>query len=315
MNHQSMIGDAVKIMVTGGAGFIGSHVADAYTAQGHEVVIVDDLSTGDRENIPAGAAFYQTDICSPEIGGIFAAEKPDIVNHHAAQISVTRSVAQPEEDARTNITGTLNLIRNCGKYGVGKMVYASSGGAVYGEPEYLPCDESHPVTPLSPYGLSKYVAEQYLTLASRLYGLDFTILRYANVYGPRQKATGEAAVVPLFITQMLRGDPVTIYGDGMQERDFMYVGDVAAANLSALTAGSRGTYNLGTGKGVNINELFNLVAGIAGYEKPLRRAPAREGEVYRSYLENRLVTRDLGWTVTVRLEDGLRNTVAFFRGD
>ena len=254
----------MKILVTGGAGFIGSHVVDAYLAQGHDVVVVDNLSTGRKANLNPDATFYQADIRGSELEGIFAREEPQIVNHHAAQVDVRRSVADPIFDADVNVTGTLNLLECARHHGVEKVIYISTGGAVYGEPEYLPCDEAHPIRPLAPYGVSKHTVEHYLFLYRHNHGLPYTILRYPNVYGPRQDPYGEAGVVAIFTKQLLQGEQATIYGDGFQERDFVYVGDCAWANVLALTAGENDIYNLASGEGTTINALFALLKEITG---------------------------------------------------
>ena len=303
----------MKILVTGGAGFIGSHVVDLFVSQGYEVVVVDNLSTGRVTNLNPAAKFYQTDIRSPEVAEIVARERPDFISHHAAQIDVRRSVADPLFDAEVNVLGSIRLIEAARQYGVQRFVYISTGGAVYGEPEYLPCDEAHPINPICPYGISKHTVEHYLFLAHYNYGLNYTVLRYPNVYGPRQDPHGEAGVVAIFSGRMLRQEPVTIYGDGLQERDFLYVGDCARANLLAVQQAQDGIYNLGTGRGANINELFDILREITHY--PLRPGygPAKVGETYKIYLQAAKAARDLGWQPTLSLSEGLSQTVAYFQ--
>jgi UDP-glucose 4-epimerase len=303
----------MKVLVTGGAGFIGSQVVDALLAAGHAVAVVDDLSTGRARNLNPGATFYQLDIGDPALADVFAREQPELVNHHAAQIDVRRAVADPLHDARVNILGSLNLLECARRSGVRKIVYSSTGGAVYGEPAYLPCDEAHPIRPLSPYGASKHTVEHYLDLYRANHGLDYTVLRYPNVYGPRQDPLGEAGVVAIFTSAMLRGAPVTIYGDGEQLRDYTFVGDCVAANLLALEHGSGGTYNLGWGQGVSVNTLFGLLAELTGYALSPRYAPARLGEITRTYLDAGRARRELGWSPAVPLAEGLARTVAALR--
>ncbi len=235
-----------KILVTGGAGFIGSHVVDLFLAKGYEVIVLDDLSTGRLSNLNPGAKFYQIDIRSPNVRDVFAAEKPDYISHHAAQMDVRRSVAQPLFDADVNILGSINLIECAREFEVKHFVYISTGGAAYGEPERLPCDEEHPVNPICQYGASKHTVEHYLYMYHANYGLKYTVLRYPNVFGPRQNPHGEAGVVAIFTGKMLAGEPVTVNGDGEQTRDFVYVGDCAYANYLALTVGHQpAIYNLG----------------------------------------------------------------------
>lgn len=304
----------MKILVTGGAGFIGSHVVDLYLAHGHQVAVVDDLSTGHRRNLNPRATFYEADIRSAEMASIFELEKPEIVNHHAAQMDVRRSVEEPVLDADVNILGSLNLLECSRKYGVRRVVYISTGGAVYGEPEYLPCDESHPINPICQYGASKHTVEHYLFMYQLNYGLGYTVLRYPNVYGPRQDAHGEAGVVAIFTGLMLADKPVTINGDGDQVRDFVYVGDCAQANLQALrVADGSGIYNLGTGTGTSVNEVFRSLVGITGYRRDPVHGPAKLGETRRIYLDASKAARELGWSPRIGLEEGLRETVRHFR--
>lgn len=302
----------MKILVTGGAGFIGSHVVDAYLELGHDVVVVDDLSTGKKENLHPCARFYHLDIRDKSLEQVFAAEKPDVVNHHAAKVSVRESMVQPLLYADVNILGSLNLLELSRKYGVKKFIYISTGGALYGEPQYLPADEHHPIQPLDPYGASKACFEYYLPLYRSNYGLSFTVLRYGNVYGPRQDPYGEAGVVAIFTGQMLRGEQAVINGSGEQERDFVYVSDVAQANVLALDRGDGGFYNIGTSIGTSVNEIFAKLKAATGYAMPPVHGPPKPGEVFKIYLDVDKAKRELGWQPVVGLEEGLRRTVDYF---
>ena len=304
----------MKILVTGGAGFIGSHVVDAYIEAGHQVAVVDDLSTGRPSNLNQQAAFYKVDIRSPELRQVFDGFRPEVVNHHAAQMDVRRSVADPRFDADINILGSINVLECAREYGVRTVIYISSGGAVYGEPVFLPCTEEHPVDPICPYGASKHVVEQYLYIYRQVYGLDYTVLRYPNVFGPRQDPRGEAGVVAIFTRQMLGDEQVVINGDGEQQRDFVYVADCVSANLLTLDNGSRGRiYNLGQGIGTSINEIFEHLKAITGYRRDAVHGPPKAGETYRIYCDASRARQELGWEPTVDLEEGLRCTVAHFR--
>jgi len=304
----------MKILVTGGAGFIGSHVVELYLEHGHEVVVVDDLSTGHRANVPARATFYPVDIRRPELDEIFAAERPQVVNHHAAQMSVRISVDRPLFDADVNILGSLNLLECARRHGVERLIYISSGGAVYGEPVSLPCDEGHPVDPICPYGVSKHVVEHYLHLYRVNYGLPYVVLRYPNVYGPRQDPAGEAGVVAIFTGQMLADKPLTINGDGTQERDFVYVSDCARANLAALQPEvESGIFNLGSGRGTSVLEIYQILRDITGYSGAAQFGAAKLGETYRIFLNADKARRGLAWSPTVDLASGLRQTVEYFQ--
>ena len=303
-----------KILVTGGAGFIGSHVVDLLVAQGFEVVIVDDLSTGRASNLNPAAKFYQVDIRSPQLWEVFEAEKPDYVSHHAAQMDVRRSVAQPLFDADINILGSINLIETAKDFNVKRFIYISTGGAVYGEPESLPCDESHPVNPICQYGASKHTVEHYLYMYHVNYGLKYTVLRYPNVFGPRQDPHGEAGVVAIFTGKMLAGEAVMINGDGNQTRDFVYVGDCAKANHLALTVDHQpGIYNLGWGRPTSINEICSVLVNITGYTLPIEYGAAKVGETRHIYLDASKIKKDLGWEPTITLEQGLEKTVDYFK--
>jgi len=301
-----------RVLVTGGAGFIGSHLVDALIEAGHEVIVVDDLSRGRRRNVNPKARFHRMDIREGELASIFAQERPEYVNHHAAHIDLRRSLEDPLHDASTNILGSINLLECCRRYGVSKIIYVSSV-AVYGQPEHLPCDENHPIRPSSPYGASKYAVELYLHLYRENYGLDYTILRYPNVYGPRQDPIGEAGLVAIFSLQMLSGEEVTINGSGDQERDFLYVGDCVKANLLSMENGSGQVYNLGTGEGTSINHLFEEMKRLTGYSRDPIHGPPKRGEVFRICLDARKAKKELEWSPTHGLQEGLERTLAYFR--
>ena len=304
----------MKVLVTGGAGFIGSHVVDALISAGYEVVVVDDLSTGRLANLNPAATFYQVDIRSPQLAEVFEKERPDYVDHHAAQMDVRRSIADPLFDAEVNVIGSINLIECCRRYGVKRLIYISTGGAVYGEPEYLPCDEAHPVNPICPYGASKHTVEHYLFMYHLNYDLDYIVLRYPNVYGPRQDPHGEAGVVAIFTGQMLAGGQVVINGDGEQQRDFVYVEDCARANLMAMNSQNANLiYNLGYGRGTSVNEIFTTLKTITGYQPPGIHGPAKVGETRQIYLDATKAQKELGWKPTVNLEEGLQRTADYFK--
>ncbi len=300
----------MRILVTGGAGFIGSHVVDGYIAAGHEVAVVDDLSTGHAANLNPRARFYKMDIRDASLRDVFATEQPEVVNHHGAQMSVLVSVGEPLRDASTNVLGSLNVIECARQFGTRKVIYISTGGAVYGEPRYLPCDEDHPVDPLCPYGISKHTPEHYLALYQRLYGLDYTVLRYPNVYGPRQDPHGEAGVVAIFAGRMLRGERVVINGTGEQERDFVAVGDIVRANVAAIEHAGGEIVNLGSARGTSVNAIFHTLSHIIGYGQPPLFGPANAGEVFKIYLSGEKARRLFGWQPTVPLDAGLATVVA-----
>ena len=303
----------MKIIVTGGAGFIGSHVVDAYVAAGHDVIVVDDLSTGHRENLNPRARFHALDIQDPRTAELLRDERPDVLNHHAAQMDVRRSVADPLFDARVNVLGTIHLLEAARQAGVRRVVFVSSGGAVYGEQETFPASEDHATNPLSPYGVSKRTGELYAFFYQAEYRLPFIALRYANVYGPRQDPHGEAGVVAIFTGKMLRGEPVTVNGDGRQTRDYVFVGDVARANLLAIEREVSGPVNIGTGVETDVNALARLLLEATGSRSEVGHGPAKSGEQRRSVVDARRANERLGWRPEVALRDGLRQTVAFFR--
>jgi UDP-glucose 4-epimerase len=302
----------MKIVVTGGAGFIGSHVVDAYVAAGHQVIVVDNLSTGKRDQVNPSARLVEMDVKDPALIDVFVAERPDLVNHHVANASVSVSVRQPFFDATQNILGTLHCLEAARVAGVGRFVYISSGGAMYGNPEYLPMDEEHPSNPVSPYALSKHTGERYVRLYGAEHGLHWTSLRYANVYGPRQDPYGEAGAVSIFCQNLLDGVTPEIHWDGEQTRDFVYVGDCARANLLALEVGGGQAYNVGTGVGTSINSLCHTLMGVAGQDLTPRRGPRRPGDVRHSYLSCRKIERDMGWQAEMSLLEGLTHTWRHF---
>ncbi len=303
----------MKILLTGGAGFIGSHIADLLIEKGHEVVIIDNLSAGKKENINPKAKFYNISITNPNIIKIFEEEKLDAICHQAAQINVRASIKEPAYDADINILGTINLLECSVKTNVKKFVYASSGGARYGEPENLPCDESHPIKPLSPYGISKYTAENYVKFYSKNHGLDYNILAYSNVYGPRQNPKGEAGVVGIFIGNMLDNKACKIFGDGNQTRDFVFVKDIAKANLLALEKTTKNkNFNISSGEETSVNQIFKKLKEILGKGESANMN-AVSGEVKRIYLNSELAKKELGWQAETNLDDGLKKTADWLR--
>jgi UDP-glucose 4-epimerase len=302
----------MKVLVTGGAGFIGSHVVDAFVEAGNEVVVVDDLSVGRRSNLNKKAVFREVDIRSGELENVFVEEHPDIVSHQAAKANVRESMEKPLLYADVNVLGSLNLLELCRKHGVKKVIYASTGGACYGEPQYLPVDEDHPVNPLDPYGASKHHVEHYLHLYWLNYKLPYTILRYPNVYGPRQDPLGEAGVVAIFIGKMLKGEQAVIFGSGEQERDFVYVGDIARANVVAADAPA-GIFNIGSGVGTNVNTIFAEIRRATGYHREAVHSAAKAGEVFKIYLNAGKANRELGWRPSISLAEGIERTVASFK--
>jgi len=303
----------VKVLVTGGAGFIGSHVVDAFVGAGHEVVVVDDLSTGKRENLNPKARFHRLDVTDPKMVELIRDERPAVLNLHAAQMDVRRSVADPLFDARVNVLGTINCLEGARKANVRRVIFVSSGGAVYGEQEAFPAPEAHPTNPVSPYGVSKRSGELYAFFYQAEYQIPFFAMRYANVYGPRQDPHGEAGVVAIFTGKMLRGEPVTINGDGKQTRDYVFVGDVARANLLALEKEPCGPVNVGTGVETDVNRLAQLLLDATGSRSEVKHGPAKQGEQRRSVVDCRKAAEKLGWKPEVSLPDGLGRTVDFFR--
>lgn len=302
-----------SVIVTGGAGFIGSHVVDKFIQEGHKVIIIDNLSTGLEKNINPQAKFYKVDINSSAVDKIFEKEKPTVLCHHAAQIDVRKSVENPVSDAEINILGSLNLFDSCVKHKVKKVIFASTGGAIYGEQDHFPADEEHPARPLSPYGVAKLSIESYLYFYNQLYNLNYIFLRYANVYGPRQNPWGEAGVVAIFAQKMLNGNKVLINGDGKQTRDFVYVDDVVRANLLALKYPKSDMFNIGTGLEADINTIFNLIKKQANSKQKKTHAPAKHGEQRRSVLDFSKAERELKWKPKTDLKKGIIKTVEYFK--
>ena len=299
--------------MTGGAGFIGSHIVDAYLGAGHEVTVVDDLSTGRCQNLNPHARYYELDVQDPQLREVFAQERPAVLNHHAAQMNVRRSVAEPMLDAQVNIVGLLNLME-CGRsYGLQRVIFASSGGTVYGEQTALPLRETHATEPISPYGVAKLASERYLYYYRHAYGIRYVALRYANIYGPRQDPYGEAGVVAIFTGQLLRGDVPVINGTGRQTRDYVFVADVVQANLLALRTDYCGALNIGTGVETDVNQLSTILRRRTNSDTSARHAPPKRGEPNRSALDPSRAHSVLGWTPLVCLEDGLAQTVRYFR--
>jgi UDP-glucose 4-epimerase len=303
----------MKIVVTGGAGFIASHIVDAFIERGHEVHIFDDLSTGQNANLNPKATLHTIDIADPKAAQLLEQIKPEALNHHAAQMDVRHSVADPTFDARINIIGFINLLEGCKNAGVKKVIFASSGGAVYGEQEIFPAPESHVTQPASPYGVSKRTGELYLSYYHQAYGLPYIALRYANVYGPRQSSKGEAGVVAIFLSLLLSGKTPLINGDGKQTRDYVFVGDVVAANVAALESPYIGQINIGTGVETDVVAIYDHLRQAVGSKTQAQHGPAKPGEQRRSCLDNRHAGAVLGWRPQVALADGLRRTADHYR--
>ena len=303
----------MQVLITGGAGFIGSHVADLLIGEGHAVSIVDDLSSGKEGNIHPQATFYPLSILDTKLSDVFSGKKIDAVIHHAAQISVRDSVKDPIHDMEINIKGSLNLLENCAKHNVSKFIFASTGGALYGEQNYFPADEQHPTRPLSPYAIAKLSTEKYLSFYHNTHKLSYISLRYSNVYGPRQDPHGEAGVVAIFAENMLQGTQPTINGDGKQTRDFVYVQDIARANLLALTHDFIGEINIATGMETSINTIFQEIKQLLSANTPEIHGPPMPGEQLRSVLSFNNARSILGWKPTVPLTEGLKPTVTFFK--
>jgi UDP-glucose 4-epimerase len=303
----------MNILVTGGAGFIGSNNVDAFIAAGHTVTIVDDFSSGKKENANPKAKVYAMDIQDPAVENIFRDEKIEVMCHHAAQMDVRKSVADPKFDASVNVLGFLNLMEQGRKHGLKKVTFSSTGGAIYGEQDYFPADEQHPNRPLSPYGITKLVTEKYLFFYKEIYGIEHVILRYANIYGPRQNPHGEAGVIAIFTQKMLKGEQPVINGDGKQTRDYVFVGDVVQANLLALNHQRSDIFNIGTGIETDVNQLFTHIKQLTGSTCEEKHIPAKAGEQMRSVISSKKITDALGWKPTVSLEEGLKRTVEFFK--
>jgi len=303
----------VRILVTGGAGFIGSHIAEAYLAQGHQVTVLDNLSKGKRENIPNGAEFIEGDIRDRKVRELLADLKIEVINHHAAQMDVRFSVADPLFDAEVNILGMLNLLEGARAAGVKQFIFASTGGAVYGEQEQFPAPEEHPLRPLSPYGITKLTGEKYLFYYNQVHGLNYFVLRYSNVYGPRQNPHGEAGVVAIFCNKMLAGEQPVINGDGTQTRDYVYVKDVVKANIAALGYPRPEVVNIGTAKETDVNTIFRVIRDAINPEIPEYHGPPKAGEQQRSVVAIEKAARVLNWKPEYSLEEGLAETVEWFK--
>jgi UDP-glucose 4-epimerase len=301
------------ICVTGGAGFIGSHVADALVAAGHRVLIVDDLSSGRKENVPKDSELHVLDVRSEEAGRLLVDRKVEILVHHAAQMDVRRSVADPVFDAEVNILGLLNLLEAARGGSLRQVIFASTGGAIYGEQDEFPADEYHVARPLSPYGVAKLASERYLFFYYSEYGLDVTCLRYANVYGPRQNPHGEAGVVAIFSRRLLDGEDAVINGDGLQTRDYVYVDDVVRANLASLDRPGFSIYNVGTGIETDVNTLFSYIAEAADYDGAPKHGPTAAGEQRRSCISSERMLEELSVAADTPLSEGIAATVAWFR--
>jgi UDP-glucose 4-epimerase len=303
----------MKVLVTGGAGFIGSHLVDRLIQEGHEVVVVDNLSTGKRRNLNRAARFFKLDIQSWRLERVFRNERPNLVMHLAAQMDVRKSVEDPIFDAQVNVLGMLNILQQAIKYGVQKVVFSSSGGAIYGEQEIYPAPESHVMRPLSPYGISKLCGEQYLSYYQRVNGLQIVSLRYANVYGPRQDPDGEAGVVAIFIQKLLNNEQAIVNGNGRQTRDFVYVEDVVEANLAVMGQEIQGTYNVGTGEETSINDLLRILVRHTNSTCKEVHGPAKNGEQTRSVIDSSKLRQELSWESRTELSEGLKRTVDYFR--
>ena len=303
----------MKVLVTGGAGFIGSHLVDRLVQEGHEVVVVDNLSTGKRRNLNRAARFFKLDIQSGGLERVFRNERPNLVMHLAAQMDVRKSVEDPIFDAQVNVLGTLNVLQQSIKHGVRKVVFSSSGGAIYGEQEIYPAPESHVTRPLSPYGISKLCGEQYLSYYQRVNGLQIVSLRYANVYGPRQDPEGEAGVVAIFIQKLLNNEQAIVNGNGRQTRDFVYVEDVVEANLAAMGQDIQGTYNVGTGEETSVNDLVRILVRHTNSSCKEVHGPAKGGEQARSVIDSAKLRQELSWESRTELGEGLKRTVDYFR--
>lgn len=302
----------MKTLITGGAGFIGSHLVDKLIKQGHKVVVIDNLSTGKKENLNLQAEFYQLDILDSQISEIFKKEKPEIVFHLAAQIDVRKSVADPIEDAKINILGSLNLLESCKKFGVKKIIFASTGGAIYGDADVVPTSEKEPALPISPYGITKLTIEKYLNYYHKVFNLPYISLRLANVYGPRQNSEGEAGVIAIFCDKLFENKQPIIFGDGNQTRDYVFVDDIVEAAILATENSKVGIFNVGTGIEININKLYQLISKKTGKEiKPIF-APAKHGDLKRSCLDCAKIKQELKWSPKYNIEKGLSKTVDWF---
>jgi len=304
-----------KIIITGGCGFIGSHLTDKLIEKGHQVVVIDNLSTGKKENLNPKAKFYELDVCDSKISQIFQEEKPETVFHLAAQIDVRESVKDPIENAKINILGTLNILENCREIGVKKFIFVSSGGAIYGDTDIIPTPEINSENPESPYGIAKLTVEKYLYFYKKSFGLDYVALRLANVYGPRQNSEGEGGIIAIFCDKMLKNEQVIINGDGKQTRDFVYVYDVVEVALLTIESKKDGVYNIGTGKETNINEIFEEIKELTDSSCEKIHRPAKPGEQKRSCLDCSKAEKELNWQPKHNLEKGLKETINWFKNE
>jgi UDP-glucose 4-epimerase len=305
----------MNILVTGGSGFIGSHITDAYISRGHDVIIIDNMSSGVKEYINPKAKFYKMDICDEGISKVFKENKIDVINHHAAQIDLRKSVDNPKFDIQVNIAGSVNLLQNAVENKVKKFIFASTGGAIYGEHDYFPADENHSTRPSAPYGINKLCVEKYLYYYNHVYGLNYTVLRYANVYGPRQNPHGECGVIAIFTDKILNGSVPLINGDGTQTRDYVYVTDVVKANVLALDAQKSDIYNVATTHETDVNFIFDHINKFAGMNFTQKHGPAKLGEQKRSVLSFEKISTELGWMPEVDIETGLKNTTEYFQNN
>lgn len=302
----------MKVLVTGGAGFIGSHIVDLLLSEGYEVAVIDSLVHGKMENLNPAAQFHQMDIRDKAVRKVFEDFRPEVLIHEAAQIKVPNSIKDPIYDAEVNILGTLNLLEACREFKVRKVIYPATA-AMFSEPQYLPIDELHPLSMMSGYGVSKHVVEHYLEVYNKLYGIDYTVFRYSNVYGPRQDSTGEGGVVAIFCETMIKGGVPEIYGDGTQTRDFIYVKDVAKANVVAIHALDNSIYNCCTGVEVSVNELYKTIAGnLSFHHEPMMKAP-REGDIYRTFMTYKKLNDAIGWAPSYDMVNGIEETLNFYR--
>jgi UDP-glucose 4-epimerase len=305
----------MNVLLTGGAGFIGSHIADAYIKKGHGVIIIDNLHSGRKENLNRGCKFIEADIFSDNLEKFLADFEIDAINHHAANIDLRKSITDPVYDARININGTINILEFAKKKNIRKIVFASSGGSVYGDQQYFPADENHNTNPQTPYAISKLAAEQYLRFYKKFFGIDYIILRYSNVFGERQGLTGDAGVISIFIKKMLAGEQPLIFGNGLNTRDFLYVKDVVEANLKALDFNGSASLNISSGKETNIRDLYEEIRHILDSDKNRMHAKPIEGEQPRSVLSNSAAKEILEWEPVFTLEEGLKNTCEWFRSN
>ncbi|MFH1968254.1 MAG: NAD-dependent epimerase/dehydratase family protein [bacterium] len=314
MSEKTKISNGVKCLITGGAGFIASHLVDKLIEKGHKVAVIDNLSTGKKENLNSKADFHKADIQDAKISQIFKKTKPDIVFHYAAQIDVRKSVENPVDSAKTNILGSLNILENCKKFRVKKIVFASTGGAIYGEAGIVPTPEDYTPQPLSPYGIEKFIVEHYLNFYKKEYNLDYLILRFANVYGPRQNSKGEAGVIAIFCDKILKGENPVINGDGKQTRDFVFVDDVVTANILGIKKNKTGIFNIGTSKETDINTIFQKINKFFGSKYKEIHVPGKKGEQERSCLDFKNAQKLLGWKPKYNLDKGLEETKKWFEG-